>query len=186
MAKQRIRPFLDNLDAIWRRASYQLAMDEAAARDKLLRHGWLSMMPPEFSAALLDICVWKTFSENAPLYLAGDPPGGIYGVAEGTISVTIGLGRADSPPANFCKAVVWTGLGPLLSGQTRRATIMVTETVFAAYAPLPQLQALLSAQPGWWLHIAQEMLIEFDLASTIANDLLIRSARRRCAAMLGH
>lgn len=182
--KQRIRPFLDNADAIWRRASYQLAMDKAAAREKLLRNGWLSMMPPEFSAALLDICVWKSFSENAPLYLAGDPPGGIYGIVEGTISITLGLGRADSPPVNFGKAVVWTGLGPLLSGQPRRATIMCTERVFAAYAPLPRLRALLSAQPGWWMHMAQELLIEFDLAASIANDLLIRSARRRCAAML--
>lgn len=159
-------------------------MSNAAARDKLLRHGWLSMMPAEFSAALLDICVWKVIAANAPLYVAGDPPGGIFGIAEGTISYTVALGRSDSPPAHFGKAVVWTGLGPLLSGQPRRATIMAVEPVVAAYVPLAPLRAMMTAKPDWWMHIAQELLIEFDVASTMANDLLIRSARRRCAAML--
>lgn len=159
-------------------------MQIAAARERLLTQGWLAVMPDDFGAALLDICVWKRFDAGRPLYVAGDAPGGIFGVAEGAISFTAALGRADSPALHVARAVIWTGLGPLLSDQPRRATIMAAEPVLAAYAPLTPLQAMLDARPHWWKHMAQELLIEFDLVSSMANDLLIRSARRRCAAIL--
>lgn len=159
-------------------------MDKAAARDRLLSQGWLSMMPAAFSAALLDICTWRRFAANEPLFVAGDAPGGIFGIAEGAISFTAALGRADSPALHVGKAVIWTGLGPLLSGQPRRASIVAVEPVLAVYAPLAPLEAMLTAQPRWWKHIAQELLIEFDLASSSGNDLMIRSSHRRCAATL--
>lgn len=159
-------------------------MNKLAARERLLTQGWLSLMPAEFGIALLDISLWKRFAANVPLYMAGASPGGIYGIAEGTISFTAAFGPADSPALHFGKAVVWTGFGPLLSGQPRRAAVLAAEPVLAAYVPLAPLQALLAADPRWWMHIAQELLIEFDVASTMANDLSIRSARRRCAATL--
>lgn len=142
------------------------------------------MMPPDFRAALLDICSWRRFAENEPLYAAGDAPGGVYGIAEGAISFTAALGRPDTPALHIGRAATWTGFGPLLSGQPRRGSIVALEPVFAAFAPLAPLEAMLDARPQWWKHIAQQLLLELDLASMSGNDLLIRSSRRRCAAVL--
>lgn len=57
-------------------------------------------------------------------------------------------------------------------------------SLLVAHVPLRPLQALLRDRPDWWLHIAQELLMEFDTVTMVANDLLIRSATRRCAATL--
>ena len=159
-------------------------MIQSDARQRLIEFGWLSLMPDDFRTTLLDLCVWKKFSAGQAIYAAGDQSGGMYGIADGAIEYTAALGRADTPPAHVGQAVVWTGLGPLLTGQPRRASIMAIEAVTAAYAPLAALEAMLGQYPAWWKHIAQELLIEFDVVTNATNDLMIRSARRRCAATL--
>lgn len=53
----------------------------ADARALLLKSGWLAAMPDEFRTALLSICERKRFDADDTVYLAGDPPGGIYGIA---------------------------------------------------------------------------------------------------------
>ena len=159
-------------------------MIAAEANRLLLERGWLSLMPAEFSAAILAACKWKRFPQRATVYIAGDPPGGIYGVAQGAMAMTSALGNANSPIANLAQAGSWTGLGPLLSGMPRRATMVAMQPLFVAYVPLPALQTMLTARPEWWRHFAQELLIEFDMVCSVANDLLLRSAESRFAATL--
>lgn len=159
-------------------------MEEALARTLLIERGWLSRMPTAFSVSLMSLCVWRRYAANEPLYAAGDPPGGIYGIAEGSIAFTVALGAPASPPFHAARALCWTGVGPLLSGQPRRASLVALTPVSAVYAPLRPLRAMLNANPSWWLHIAQELLIEFDILTTAASDAMITSSVQRCAATL--
>lgn len=159
-------------------------MDTSQARRLLSDNGWLAAMPQEFREALLQLCEWQNFKTGESIYLAGDPPGGIYGICEGAMAMTSALGSALSPVAHLGLPGTWTGLGPLLTGQPRRATMHAVTPLLVAYVPLRPLRALLHDHPNWWLHVAQELLIEFDAVSMVANDLLIRSATRRCAATL--
>lgn len=159
-------------------------MDERAARQVLKRHGWLSLMPPAFANALLDTCTWRRIDKGQPIYVAGDPPGGMFGVAEGVVAMTSGRGAASAPAGHYLTAGGWTGLGPLLSGEPRRATMLAVTPALIAHAPLPALKAMLDSRPAWWMHIAQELLLEFDVVTGIATDLMIRDSTRRCAATL--
>jgi CRP/FNR family transcriptional regulator, cyclic AMP receptor protein len=159
-------------------------MDSGNARRVLTENGWLVPMPADFRSALLDLCQWKQFKAGETIYLAGDPPGGIYGICQGALGMTSALGSALSPFGHLGQPGVWTGFGPLLTGQTRRATMQAITPLLLGYVPLRPLQAMLNVHPHWWLHIAQELLMEFDTATMVANDLLIRSATRRCAATL--
>ncbi len=159
-------------------------MNPEQARQVLTDNGWLAVMPADFRSALLQLCEWRKFKAGDTIYLAGDPPGGIYGICQGAMGMTSALGSALSPVAHLGQPGTWTGVGPLLTGQPRRATMQAITPLMLAYVPLRPLQALLAQHPGWWLHIAQELLMEFDTISMVANDLLIRSATRRCAATL--
>lgn len=141
-------------------------------------------MPADFRLALLEVCVARRYAANEPIFAAGDPPGGIYGIADGAIAFTVALGPPDSSVLHIGRAVCWTGLGPLLSGQPRRASLVAVAPVRALYAPLGPLRAILEARPSWWQHIAQELLIEFDLLTTAAADAMITSSTQRCAATL--
>lgn len=159
-------------------------MNPDQARRVLTENGWLASMPADFRSALLDLCQWQPFKAGETIYLAGDPPGGIYGICKGALGMTSALGSALSPVAHLGQPGTWTGLGPLLTGQPRRATMQAITPLLLGYVPLRPLQAMLNEHPQWWLHIAQELLMEFDTVSMVANDLLIRSATRRCAATL--
>jgi CRP-like cAMP-binding protein len=157
-------------------------MDEKSARRVLIERGWLSHMPAKFSASLMSLCVWRQYAAKQPIYAAGDPPGGIYGIAEGSIAFSVALGAPTSPVVHAGRAVCWTGVGPLLSGQPRRASIVALTSVCAVYVPLRPLRAMLDSNPSWWLHIAQELLMEFDIVTTVAADAMITSSvqRKRC------
>jgi CRP-like cAMP-binding protein len=159
-------------------------MDIVDARRLLAEKGWLAAMPDTFRDAMLRLCELQEFKAGDTIYLAGDPPGGIYGICDGALGMTSALGSAMSPTAHVGQPGAWTGLGPLLTGQPRRATMQAMTPLLLAHVPLRPLQQLLSENPHWWLHIAQELLMEFDMVTGVANDLLIRSATRRCAATL--
>jgi len=159
-------------------------MGEDSDRRLIMERGWLSHMPAAFSASLMSLCVWRRYAANEPIYAADDPPGGIYGIAQGSIAFSVALGAPASPVVHAGRAVCWTGVGPLLSGQPRRASIVALTPVSAAYAPLRPLRAMLDSNPSWWLHIAQELLMEFDTVTTAAADAMITSSVQRCAATL--
>jgi CRP-like cAMP-binding protein len=171
---------LDKRTRLWQNS----AMNTAQARRRLSDHGWLAAMPQEFRLALLDRCEWQPFKAGETIYLAGDSPGGIYGVCEGALAMTSGLGAPLSPVAHVGGPGTWTGFGPLLTGQPRRGTLQALTPLLAAHVPLRPLQILLQDHPEWWRHVAQEMLMEFDTATTVIGDLLTRSGPRRCAATL--
>ncbi len=141
-------------------------------------------MPDDFRGAILGLCELQAFKAGETVYLAGDPPGGLYGICEGALGMTSALGSALSPIAHLAQPGSWTGMGPLLTGQPRRATMQAMTPLLLAHVPLRPLQQLLNEHPQWWQHIAQGLLMEFDTVTSIANDLLIRSASRRCAATL--
>lgn len=133
---------------------------------------------------LAPLCAWRRYAATESLYVAGDPPGGVYGIAEGSIAFTAALGAPASPPLHAGRAVCWTGVGPVLSDQPRRASLVALTPVSAVYAPLRPLRAMLDANPSWWRHIAQELLMEFDILTTAASDAMITSSEQRCAATL--
>jgi len=159
-------------------------MEIANARRLLAENGWLAAMPDAFRDAMLRLCELQDFEAGDTIYLAGDPPDGLYGICGGALGMTSGFGSAISPIAHVGQAGAWTGVGPLLTGQPRRATMQAITPLLLAHVPLRPLQELLSKNPHWWLHIAQGLLMEFDTVTGVANDLLIRSATRRCAATL--
>ncbi len=159
-------------------------MDIANARRLLAENGWLAAMPEAFRDEMLRLCDLQGFKAGETICLAGDPPGGIYGICDGALGMTSALGSAMSPIAHVGQPGAWTGMGPLLTGQPRRATMQAMTRLLLAHVPLRPLQRLLSENPHWWLHIAQGLLMEFDTVTSVANDLLMRSATRRCAATL--
>ena len=159
-------------------------MDIANAHRLLAENGWLAAMPDAFRVAMLRLCELQKFKAGDIIYLSGDPPGGLYGICDGALGMTSALGSALSPIAHVGQPGAWTGMGPLLSGQPRRATMQAMTPLLLAHVPLRPLQRLLRGNPHWWRHIAQGLLMEFDTVTSVANDLLIRSPTRRCAATL--
>jgi CRP/FNR family cyclic AMP-dependent transcriptional regulator len=164
-----------------------LAENEMDARNGALvlsKYGWLNQMPADFRTAILRNCVWQTYEAGASLFAAGDPPGGIFGIADGSVGTSTLLGAPDSPMVHIGRRGFWSGMGSLLSGEPRRMSAFAITEALIANVPLPALRALLSERPEWWQHIGQLALLSIDIIGNGFADLMIRDSGRRCAAIL--
>jgi CRP/FNR family cyclic AMP-dependent transcriptional regulator len=164
-----------------------LAEDEMDARKGelvLSKHGWLSRMPADFRSAIFRNCVWQNYEAGASLFVAADPPGGIFGIAEGSVGTSTLLGAPDSPMVHVARRGFWSGVGSILSGEPRRMSAFAFTAALIANVPLPPLRALLSERPEWWQHIGQLALATIDVTGNGFADLMIRDSGRRCAAVL--
>ena len=150
----------------------------------LSKYGWLSQMPADFRSAILRNCVWQNYAAGASLFAAGDPPGGIFGIADGSVGTSTLLGAPDSPMVHIGRRGFWSGMGSLLSGEPRRMSAFAITEALIANVPLPALQALLSENPEWWQHIGQMALSSIDIIGNGFADMMIRDSGRRCAAIL--
>lgn len=159
-------------------------MDRRTAASFLASHGWLSATPDDFRDAILEASAWRSFEVGESLIVAGDPPGGIFGIASGAASAFTALAAPDSPMIHLGGAGIWTGEGCILTGDLRKVTVVARTPTFAAYVPLPALHSMLTARPEWWRHIGQLAQRTTDIVVTGVADTMIRDPGRRCAALL--
>jgi CRP/FNR family cyclic AMP-dependent transcriptional regulator len=154
----------------------ELTEDEMDARNGALvlsKYGWLSRMPADFRTAILRNCVWQNYEAGASLFVAGDPPGGIFGIADGSVGTSTLLGAPDSPMVHIARRGFWSGMGSILSGEPRRMSASAITTALVANVPLPALHVLLSERPEWWQHIGQLALSSIDIIGNGFVDLMI-------------
>jgi CRP/FNR family transcriptional regulator, cyclic AMP receptor protein len=164
-----------------------LAEDEMDARRGelvLSKHGWLSRMPADFRAAILRNCVWQNYEAGASLFVAGDAPGGIFGIADGSVGTSTLLGAPDAPMVHIARRGYWSGEGSVLSGEPRRMSASAITAALVANVPLTALYTLLSERTEWWQHIGQLALSNIDIIGNGFVDLMIRNSGRRCAAVM--
>jgi CRP/FNR family transcriptional regulator, cyclic AMP receptor protein len=159
-------------------------MDARNGAQFLSKHGWLSRTPDDFRTSILRNCVWQNYEAGESLCVAGDPPGGIFGIADGSIGTSTLLGAPDAPMVHLDRPGFWSGVGSILSGEPRRMSASAITPALIANVQLPALQALLSENPRWWQHIGQLALITIDIIGNGFVDLMIRDSGRRCAAIL--
>jgi len=163
------------------------ADDEMDAREGALvlgRRGWLSRMPADFRRAVLQCSVWQRYEPGASLFVAGDPPGGLFGVADGSIGGSTIFSVPDTPVLHIARPGFWSGEGSILSGEPRRMSVFAITEALVAGVPLPALRSLLSENPQWWRHIGQLALASTDLIVNGLADMAIRDSTQRCAAIL--
>jgi len=161
-------------------------MDGTASRRALSERGWLAISPTDFRDAVLDVCRWRSLSAGEGLYLAGDAPGGIFGIASGAVLMS----HYQAPPGALPNRLVgvgeWSGFGPLMSQEPRRGSVQAAVKTIVAIAPLSAITALLDGHPLWWRHFGHGLLREFDSVASMTVDLQLQSSAQRCAAILLH
>lgn len=150
----------------------------------LLRTGWLSQLPADVRDAVLAICRTRRFSAGAAIYNAGDPTGGVHGLAFGVVAMVYPDPTADMTLMHLAQPGMWFGEVSFVNDAPRRVSAIARTDVVTFYTPLPALRALLEAQPTWWRHLAQISTMNMAFAIAGAEDLMLRDNNRRCIATL--
>ena len=156
----------------------------AEAAQSLRSAGWLSETPPDFQDAILSGCRWQWFAPGEAISHGGDIIGGMFGLAQGSVSIIPTLGVADAPIIHIGIAPFWHGSNPLINGEPRVMTIGARSRCLVARVPQYALEAVLAADPGRWRFIARHLTYIANLSMLVASDMQIRDSRRRCVAVL--
>jgi CRP-like cAMP-binding protein len=157
---------------------------EAEARDHLGRVGWLSKTPEAFRFKLLDRCRFLKVSEGEDVYGLDDPPGGIYGVASGSVAISMAPQERGPYFAHLMGAGHWFGLAAAMHRQSRAVGMKATRPSKLLLLPMAEFDALVTEDAGAWRHFTVMALMNASIAMNAADDLLIRDASRRCIATL--
>lgn len=150
----------------------------------LQQKGWFSRTAPEFQAVVLARCNWDVFKAGETLIWGGDREGGIFGLAEGSVSVTSSSGAADVAPIHIVRPPFWFGLNPLVAGEARNVTVVARSEVLVAQVPQHSLAAILAEKPEYWRLTGQLLVDTVAIAVQAVADLMLRDNRRRCIAVL--
>lgn len=161
-------------------------MAQARSRelDVLADAGWLVDTPVRFRDAVLDRCLIHRYRKGDAVYRTGDPPGGLYGLIEGSVGVE--LSPHDRAPyiGTFARPGFWIGEGSVLTRGPRYIGIRATRDSLLAYLPIPQWDAVVQSEPDAWRWFGFLALRNTLLALSVVDALMISGAAERLAAIL--
>ena len=157
---------------------------EAEAKAQLQRIGWLSQMPEPFRQNLLGRCRLQKVAAGERVYGLDDPPGGIYGVASGSVSMALAPQERGPYFGHLMGPGSWFGLAAAMHKQSRVMGVTATRASALLLLPMAEFDALVSESPASWRFFTALALMNTSIAMGAADDLLIRDTARRCIATL--
>lgn len=145
---------------------------------------WFKAAPAPLQQALLGLAVARRHADGACLFRRGDPPDGLYGVAEGAVRIT-GL-AADGREALLAIAEPsqWIGEIGLLDGLPRTHDAHAQGAAVTLHVPQAALLAVLQAQPALWQWIGLLATSKLRAAFQALEDMALLPAENRIAARL--
>ena len=146
--------------------------------------GWFGRAPREFKEAVLGAVDWQTCLAGEALYRVIDESGDLIGIVDGSIDVYSRFAPGENPLLHIGHEGLWFGVGPLLSGQRRRATVVARTDTLLARLPSRAMRQLLAAEPEWWRVLGSGALEYGDYFAAAYAEMLISDSARRCAATL--
>jgi len=162
----------------------EIILDAAAAQKIVRRHGWLSQTPAAFAREVLDRCSLQSFTTGQSIYVVGDPPGGMYGLVSGGLSISIAPGERGPYFAHFARPGSWLGEAAAFTGQPRRVGLSATRDTNLLHLPLHAIHEIVGRDPAAWRLFALVTIGHLDVAIGASDDLMIRDHVKRLIAIL--
>lgn len=149
------------------------------AHQALLRIGWLSSLSEKSRRGLLDASELRHVPANSTLYGLEDPPGGVYGIADGFVDVLAAPGPFQMRLVHVASVGWWVGEAAAVSQSTRRVELKTRTNVTAAYVSARNLERLAGQDPVIWRDVAALTVRHLDTimlyaASFASTDLKLR------------
>lgn len=113
----------------------------------LEERGWLAERSPDVRARLLGIAEVRAYRPGGSLYMVGEPPRGVYGIARGSVDLSIPRDDGQEIVVHRTQPGFWIGDLALFSFRTRLISVTAATGVIAAFLPKTGLTALLERYP---------------------------------------
>ncbi len=143
--------------------------------------GWLAQQPAAFQERLLAASELRTIAAREVIYAIDDPPGGLYGVADGYINVLIASGPFPPRLVHIGGPGWWVGEAAVASLTPRRAELNARTRLEILYVSAIALDQIAADEPAFWRRLATLTVQHLDLALELmicraSTDLGLRLA----------
>ncbi len=146
--------------------------------------GWLTHMPDAFRNEVLRRSTLKHYDPRQPVFRQGDETGGMYGMVEGSLIISLAANVSGPYAASFARPGDWLGEGPAVMDQPRYVSATARATTSLFQLPLSAIREIATATPLFWRYLAINVTLNLKTVIQRYDDLLIPDARRRVAAVL--
>ncbi|QPC42050.1 Crp/Fnr family transcriptional regulator [Kaustia mangrovi] len=160
------------------------SQNRASAEAAVLEGGWLSRQPEWFVREALAHASVETFEAGEAIYRIGGPPGGIYGLVDGTLKVSTAPVHGAPRFIVFGIRGHWAGEGPYLTGEPRRAELRAVTRCTLMHLSLDAMNRITAQNAEAIRCFAGITVTHFDVLARIVDDLLIPRAAQRIASVL--
>lgn len=159
-------------------------LTKAKAKQIIGETGWLAHQPKAFRDEVLHRSILLNFAPDESIFRLGDPPGGIYGLVTGTVSVSIA--PAASTPRLILLGVPgrWTGEGCFLTRTPRRGDLRAVVQTSMLHLPLDVMDQMAARDPNVPQYVTQMLMMSVEFLFRVINDLQKPDADRRIASVL--
>lgn len=139
----------------------------------LFRTGWLADASEDLRDAIQSRSSLRTVTEGETLYHVGDAPGGLYGVAQGLVSIHGGQHGDEQTLFHVVGPGFWTGEYATITGQPRLVSLTARTTVQVVRLTRADFLRIADAYPLAWRHVA------LMASRNVERALAINGAMRR-------
>ncbi len=154
------------------------------AIDVLSRSGWLAGEDAAFRAEVLARACAVEFAAGSVIYRIGDPPGGIYGLADGAVALSFVAGEGGAGLLQYGAAGGWTGVGCFLTGGPRHGELRAASDCLLLYLPLAAMEEMAARAPETIRAFARIEVLNLELALAFLRVATLPTSERRVAAAL--
>jgi CRP/FNR family cyclic AMP-dependent transcriptional regulator len=150
----------------------------------MAQRGWLALLPDAVRTEILNRSRVVNFAPGEPIFHLGDPVGGIYGLASGTVSVSIA--PAGATPRLILLGIPghWTGEACFLTRQPRRGELRAVVETTMLYLPLEAMDQMAARRPDMVHHVALILMMSVEFLLRVIHDLQKPEADRRIASVI--
>lgn len=151
----------------------------------LIRSGlWFRSLPSDLQQRLLAAAFVRPLAVGERLFAKGDPPDGLYGVAEGGVRITTLAPSGKEALLAIVEAPQWFGEIALFDGQARTHDAWGELPSTLLHVSQASLLALLSAQPVYWHSLGLLLAQKLRLTFSVLEEAALLPAAERLARRL--
>ncbi len=146
--------------------------------------GWLSSQPEDLKAWIAENGRWRQFAAGQVVYLAGDEPDGMYGLAGGALELTFPLLGDEPVTVHRAEPGFWIGEGAMMAGTTRMVNLSAATDSRVFHVPHEPLRWLLASDPIYWRALYEQSFANLQTAICLLAEALALTPRARMARLL--
>ncbi|WP_068118350.1 Crp/Fnr family transcriptional regulator [Tropicimonas marinistellae] len=159
-------------------------MSHADAAEIFHRKGWLATQPKPFRDAWMDVGEFRSVPRGIRLYSLGDPPSGVYGIAEGFADVLVASSYLPPVLGHIARPGWWVGEAAAVAGSPRRVEVRARTDLRVCYVSPQNIEELERRFPRLWRALGELTVMHLDNALMYASCLVKGDAKTKIANTL--